>query len=134
RALAALLSAASIGRAAEAAGVSERTLRTWLRTPEFSSEYRARRMEVVEHAVSILQSASLQAVAALVKNLNWGRPASEIAAANSLLEKSLQAVDQFSVLARIEALEAQRAQGAASHATYNGNGTASGGTPRSPLG
>jgi len=127
-ALAALLSTSTLAAAAQAAGISERTLRAWRRTAEFAAEYRARRLEVVEHAVGILQSASLQAVLTLMKNLSCGRASAEISAANILLEKSLQAVEQFDVLSRLEALE-RAAQGANNHANRNAqtNGFASGG-------
>jgi hypothetical protein len=126
KAIAALLSAGTIGKAAEQAGIAERTLRNWLATPEFAAEYRARRLQLVEHAVGILQSASLQAVLCLMKNLTCGRHSVEVSAANHLLEKSLAAVEQFDILSRLEALEA--AQQGASHA-YHGaqtNGEARG--------
>jgi hypothetical protein len=128
RAIAALLSAGSIGKAAEAAGVSERTLRTWMATPDFAQAYRRARQQVVEHSIGLLQQASVSAVLALLRNLNCGRPASEIAAANALLERSTAAIDQFDLLTRLEALEQQAQQGA-NHAAYNGaqtNGQARG--------
>jgi hypothetical protein len=127
QAVAALLTAGTIARAAEQAGIAERTLRNWLREPEFAALYRARRLQVVEHAVGILQSASLSAVLALVRNLTCGKPGAEIAAAHHLLEHSLQAIQEFDVLSRLEALE-QKAQQGANHA-YDGaaqNGEARG--------
>jgi hypothetical protein len=121
RAIVGLLCEGSIEAAAARAKISPRTLAYWLKTPAFSLAYREARREVVEHAVGVLQKASLSAVLALLRNLNCGRPASEIAAANSLLEKSLQAVEQFDVLSRLEALEAQAAlKGTNHHATSNG--------------
>jgi hypothetical protein len=41
-------------KAAEAAGVSDRTLRTWLGKPAFVAAYREARRQVVEHAVARL--------------------------------------------------------------------------------
>jgi hypothetical protein len=116
-AIAALLSAGSLARAAEQAGIAERTLRNWLATAEFAQAYRRERQRLVEHAVGILQSASLQAVAALVRNLNCGRPGVEVSAANSLLERSTAAVETFDILTRLELLEQQQA--GASHAYTN---------------
>jgi hypothetical protein len=114
RAIAALLAEATIRAAAARAKVSERTLKNWLKLPAFAAEYRLARQRVVEQAIGILQTASIQAVAALVKNLNCGRPAVEVSAANSLLERSTAAIEQFDVLSRLEALEA--AQQGATHA------------------
>jgi hypothetical protein len=123
KAITALLATDTLGQAAQQVGVTERTLRNWLATPEFAAAYRAARQRVVEQAIGILQSASIQAVATLIKNLNCGRPASEIAAANSLLERSTAAIEQFDILSRLEALEAQAALKGANHASYNGTQT-----------
>jgi hypothetical protein len=108
-AIAGLLSCGTIGQAAVQAGICEKTLRLWMAQADFAAAYRQARQQVVEQAIGILQTASIQAVAALVRNLSSGKPGAEIAAANHLLEKSLAAVDQFDVLTRLEALEQQAA-------------------------
>jgi hypothetical protein len=126
KAIAALLATGTLEQAAQQAGVCEKTLRNWLATAEFAAAYRAARLQVVEQAIGILQKASIQAVAALVRNLSCGRPGAEIAAANHLLEKSLQAVEQFDVLSRLEALEARAAQQGAAYAYRNGQTTSRG--------
>jgi hypothetical protein len=133
KAIAALLAERTIQNAAARAKISERTLMYWLKQPAFAAEYRAARQRVVEHAVGILQSASSLAVDTLVRNLTCGRPGAEIAAANHLLEKSLQAVEQFDVLSRLEVLEARaREQEGAAYAYRNAqaNGEASRGPGR----
>jgi hypothetical protein len=109
RAIAALLATGTLGQAAQQAGVCEKTIRNWMATADFAAAYRQARQQVVEQAVGILQTASIQAVAALVRNCSCGKPGAEIAAANHLLEKSLAAVEQFDVLTRLEALEQQAA-------------------------
>jgi hypothetical protein len=111
KAIAALLAEATIQNAALRAKVSERTLKYWLKQPAFAAEYRLARQRVVEQAIGILQQASIQAVATLVRNLNCGRHAVEVSAANSLLERSTAAIETFDILTRLEALEAQHALG-----------------------
>jgi hypothetical protein len=119
-AIGALLCSGTIGRAAEVAGISERTLKNWLATPDFAAAYRAERLKLVEHASGLMQSACVSAVLCLMRNLSCGRPGSEIAAANSLLERSMAAVDLFDLQSRLEVLEQQAAQqGAVTHA-FNG--------------
>ena len=125
-AIGALLDSSSIAAAAQKVQVSEKTLRTWLKDPGFAAAYRAARQLIVEHAVGLLQRATGSAVAALHRNLSCGRPGAEIAAANHLLEKSLQAVEQFDVLTRLEALEARAAQQGAAYAYRNGQTTSRG--------
>jgi hypothetical protein len=130
KALIALLSVGTIAKAAEQAGVSERTLRHWLATPQFASEYRARRMQVVEQAIGTLQSASVQAVDTLVRNLQCGKPASEIAAANSLLERSTAAVELFDLAQRVAELEERLKGGTHAYNSASANGQAHGGPSR----
>jgi hypothetical protein len=133
KAIAALLATGTIGQAAQQAGVCEKTLRNWLAQADFAAAFRAARRQVVEQALGILQQASIQAVAALVRNLNCGRHAVEVSAANHLLERSMAAVEEFDLLSRIEALEERLGQ--QSGATYanrdpHANGEASRGPGR----
>jgi hypothetical protein len=132
RAIAALLSEGTIENAAARAKISPRTLAYWLKLPAFAAAYRAARREVVEQAVAVLQKATIHAVAALVRNLRLGKPGVEVAAANSLLDKSLQAMESFDIVSRLEALEQQAAQKGATRAAYNG--TAPNGQDRGGLG
>lgn len=104
-ALAALLSAPTIAAAATAAGISESTILRWLAEPSFKERYRAARRDVVEHAVSGLQQATSEAVAALRQNLGCGVPASEIAAAKAIIDFSLKAVELTDLMERVERLE-----------------------------
>jgi len=128
-AIAALLSAGTHAQAAEQAGIAERTLRNWLAETEFAQAYRQARQQLVEHAVGLMQKASVSAVLTLLKNLSCGRPAVEVSAANSLLERSTAAIETFDVLSRLEALE-QAAQQGANHA--HGNAQANGEASRGP--
>ena len=60
QAIAALLSEATVGTAAEKAGVGEVTLYRWLKLPDFLGAYREARREVVEKAVAQMQQSSWQ--------------------------------------------------------------------------
>jgi hypothetical protein len=104
-AIAALLSHPTVEAAAAAARVSERTLRLWLRDPEFIAEYRTARRTVLEAATGRLQQAAGQAVDALLRNLTCGRPAAEIRAAATILQLAHQAVELVELEQRVAELE-----------------------------
>src|SRR5262245_65257988 len=89
-ALAALLSTTSIEKAAQKAGLSERTLHNWLTEPEFLGAYRDARRRVVEGAVARLQKAAGAAVRCLKRNLSCGTPGEEIRAALGILDHALR--------------------------------------------
>src|SRR4051812_9550045 len=95
QAVAALLTEPTVGKAAAAAKVGERTLLRWLKEPGFAAEYRAARRTVVEHAVGALQRLTEQAVGALERNLACGKPAAEVRAALGVLDRSLAGVELF---------------------------------------
>jgi len=118
----------SIEEAARGTGISGRTLRGWLAEESFAREYRTARRKIVEHSIGLMQNASVSAVLALLKNLQCGKPGCEIAAANSLLEKSLAAVQQFDLESRLALLEERAAQQEAIYGFHNGQAN---GTPRS---
>jgi hypothetical protein len=106
QAIAALLAKPTLRKAAEAAGVSERTLRAWVKEqPAFLRAWRDARRRVVEHAVGQLQRAAGRAVRALVKNLACGQSAVEVRAAVALLDKALGGVELVDLLQRVEDLE-----------------------------
>jgi len=58
QAIAALLSQRTIEGAARAIGIGVKTLKRWLKNPEFQSEYRKARLEFVHQAISLLQQNS----------------------------------------------------------------------------
>ncbi len=86
KALTALLESASIIEAAQASGLSEKTLRRYLEEKEFSDEYAAARRQIVESAVSGLQQAANEAVETLRRNLTCDNPQAEIRAAQLILD------------------------------------------------
>src|SRR5512134_198746 len=67
RAIIALLNEPTIQKAAEAAGVGERTLHRWLDDPAFSKVYRRTRREAFSHAIALTNRYAPHAVNTLVK-------------------------------------------------------------------
>jgi hypothetical protein len=105
-AIAALLSTATIKEAADATKIGVATLYRWLQLPEFAAAYRAARREVVEHAITELQSATSEAVATLRRNLNCRNEAVEVRAASIVLEQAIKGVELMDLQERVEKLEA----------------------------
>src|SRR6516165_7576021 len=110
RAIAALLSADSIGQAAQQAGVCEKTLRNWLASADFAAAYRAARQQIVEHTVGVMQSTCMKALDCLTRNMSCGKASTEVTAAGKILEHSLGAVELFDLAQRVAELE-QRLEG-----------------------
>lgn len=104
-AIAALLSEPDVPAAARIAGVSEHTLRDWLATPEFREEFAEARRRVLEGAITQLASASVQAVAALVRNLACGTAAVEVRAAAVILEQAAKHLELAELAARLDRLK-----------------------------
>jgi hypothetical protein len=107
RAILALLECGEIKAAAEKAKVGEATLHRWLQEPAFQSQYNIHRRQVVEAAITELQSASSVAVRTLKSICEDGAaPASSrVAAAKAILEQGVNAVEQSEIKERIKALE-----------------------------
>lgn len=110
RTIDALLNCKTGKDAALKAGVSERTLRYWMKQRAFLRAYRDARRQLVEHSVSRLQKASAKAVATLVKNLRCGRPGDEIRAAALILEHGARGVELIDLEERLSELESRLAE------------------------
>src|SRR4051794_40475350 len=111
-AIAALLACPTLETAAEQAGIGESTLRGWLRDADFQRRYRAARRQVVEQAITSLQQATGDAVAALRRNLTCGTPAAEIAATKAIIDQAVKGVELVDLVERVEQLELAAAQDA----------------------
>jgi hypothetical protein len=107
RAILAILSEPNREAAAKKAGVSLTTLARWKREPAFQESLRAARAELVEESLGLLQLAATGAVAALARNLQCGKPSSEIAAALGVLDRLVRSTELFNFAARLEELERQ---------------------------
>ena len=91
--------------AAGLCGVSESTLSRWIKQSDFQDVYTQARSELVQRSLSSLQTASIEALDALKRNLACGLPAIEVRAASALLDQSLRATELAGLEARLDALE-----------------------------
>ena len=110
RAIAALLSEATVASAAEKAGVGEVTLYRWLKVPEFVAAYREARREVVEKAIAQMQQSSWAAATTLIRLLASGSDAVRLRAAQAILDQANKGIEQLDFEERLTALEQQAEQ------------------------
>ena len=104
-AVSALLQSPTVEAAAGLCGVSESTLSRWIKRSDFQDVYTQARRELVQRSLSSLQTASVEALDALKRNLACGLPAIEVRAASALLDQSLRATELLGIEARLDALE-----------------------------
>jgi hypothetical protein len=107
QALIALLDCGEIKQAAETAGVTKVTLWRWLQSPDFQSRYRAARRQLVETAIAQLQS-DCTVAARVLREVAEDRQApasSRVAAARTILEQSIGAIELIDLQERVEMLE-----------------------------
>jgi hypothetical protein len=100
----ALLAKGTIREAAEAAGVGERTLRGWLRQPNFLRLYRRLRRQAVEAALGRLQDMAGDAVKTLKDLLDCDHSPSRVRAADLVLGYSLRGVEVADLAEELEGL------------------------------
>ena len=111
QAIAALLSEATVGTAAEKAGVGEVTLYRWLKLPDFLAAYREARREVVEKAVAQMQQSSWAASATLIRLLGSGSDSIRLQAARTILDQANKGLELIDFEERLAALEQQADKG-----------------------
>lgn len=107
RALQALLTQPNKKAAAEAAGITPRTMTTYLSDPDFQREYKKAFGQLVQDATRQAQQALSPALSALldiVKDEDENSSA-RIAAARSLLEYGLRLTEFSDILAELETVE-----------------------------
>jgi hypothetical protein len=111
-AIAALLQTTTIGKAAEVAGISDRTLRRWLQRPDFQAAYRAAKRELINGAVHTLLHATDSATHVLVSIMNDAeQPATaRVSAARTILAMVLRTFHDDDLDGRLAALEARLAE------------------------
>ena len=107
RGLEALLAEPTITRAAEVAGVGERTLRRWMAEPPFRARLNAARRESFGQAIGLTQKYAPVAVATLVKVIQEasGGPSAKVSAAATMLKFGREGIELDDLAARVEALE-----------------------------
>ena len=106
-ALLALLSHDALDAAHEAVGVSKATLWRWLQLPEFQERYRGARRQLVETAIGQLQGNCIVAARVLreVAEDQKSPASARVAAARTIIEQSISAIELMDLQERIERLE-----------------------------
>lgn len=109
KAIAALCVHPTIGAAAAAAGVGERTLQRWLaEDPVFRAGYREVRTSMLQQAQGVLAAAAGKAAATLCELLDLkSRPDIQLGAAKTIGAAAEKAAEQDAIVARLDDLEAR---------------------------
>ena len=105
--LAALLTSRSKKEAAAAAGIAERTMRTYFEDPEFCQRYRVAFAGVIEDATRQAQALLMPALSTLQTVMEDEEiPAqARITAAKSIIDYSLKLTEQADILEQLRELE-----------------------------
>jgi hypothetical protein len=90
----ALLRAPRVEAAAAMVGISESTLRGWLKEPAFKARYEEVRQAALEESLVRLEQITTSAVEALARNLTCGVPAVEVEAAKAILGHTVAGRDR----------------------------------------
>ena len=109
QAIQALLSKGSICRAAEAAGVSRRTLTRWLQDAWFRGRYLRARGQMLQEIVAMCHARAASAVERLASEMDnkGGTPTSRISAAREILSVTLGAAAAADFEERLARMEEQ---------------------------
>ncbi len=107
RAIIALLNEQTVGRAAAAAKVGQRTLYRWLRDPTFSRAYRQARRDAFGQAIALTQRYAPLAVNTLAQVMmdDQAPSSSKVTAATTILRFGREGIELDDLGARVEALE-----------------------------
>ena len=106
-AIAALLTRPSVDEAARTIGVEPKTLRRWMRVPEFQASYLRVRREAVTQALARMQQGSGAAATVIFKLMvDANVPASvRLRAAECLFQNAIKGVEIEDIEARLAAIE-----------------------------
>jgi transposase-like protein len=109
-AIAALLTHRNVEEAARAADIGTQTLLRWLKRPNFQADYREARRAAMSQSNARLQQASGAAVTTLLKIMvDPAAPAAaRVRAADCVLKRAAQGLEDEDALVRIDALERVR--------------------------
>ena len=112
RAIIALLNEQTVGRAAAASEVGQRTLYRWMKDPTFSRAYREARRDAFGQAIALTQRYAPLAVNTLAQvMMDDGAPSSsKVAAATTILRFGREGIELDDLAARVEALESAAPQ------------------------
>ena len=106
----ALLTHPTREEAAKAAGITSKTLRTYLEDPAFQAAYKAALAELLEDATTQAKQSLNPALTALreITEDREQQSQARVSAARSLLEYSLKLTEQVDILTKLEELEKWR--------------------------
>lgn len=106
-AISALLANSTITRAAAQAGISERTIRRWMRDPVFVRRYREERTRTLEATTNLLRKESVRAVRTLASIAGNSRApvTARVSAARAIVELTFKGVELHDLEERIGQLE-----------------------------
>lgn len=107
RAVAVVLEEPTLARAAKRIGVHDRTLRRWLKDPDFRRALDEARRQAFGEALARVQFGASRAAQALLDVLDdeEARPTERVAAARALLEHAHRAEEILDLRGRLEAVE-----------------------------
>lgn len=112
RAVAALLTERTLAGAAQAAGVGEKTIRRWLKRPDFASALRDAQAEAVGDALGRLRAVTGEAVQTLRDlAVSANSESVRLGAARSILDFALRATELDDLAERIQLLEQAAVEG-----------------------
>jgi len=116
-----LVNQPTIRKAAETAGVGERTVYTWMRDPAFRSEYRRALHQNFAQAMSLSQRLAPAAINTLARVMADPRAsnAAKVSAATALLKFSRESIELDDLAERVAAIEQQ----VNANKPYEGGGT-----------
>src|SRR5690242_5985781 len=104
--ISALLSSRSVEEAAVKTKIALITARRWMRDPGFIEQFREARKEVMQQAISQIQQATIESIAALREVVVHGESeGSRVAAARTILENGLRSYQFEQLESRVEDLE-----------------------------
>ena len=107
KAIAALLKFPSIPEAAKSVGIADRTLFRWLKNEDFQEDYRKAKREVIDHAISQVQTVISSAVQTLKDIMinNEAPPSARVSAARTIIETGIKTIEIQDLDDRITKLE-----------------------------
>ncbi len=105
KALLSLLEGANVSEAAAKVGVHERTIRRWLKEPEFQKRLNQTRLDLYSEALESLRDASSKAVKRLSELLDSGSEKTALKAAELIINFSLKINLEQEHERRLEELE-----------------------------
>ena len=105
RIMQALLTQPNAKKAAEAAGVTTRTVRAYMADKSFSDEYEARRKALVQDATDQLKKALASAVDTVHEIMTKGANNEKLTACRMIFEYCLKYTELYDISARLDAVE-----------------------------